>query len=177
MVGGKLSLWAMVSVAAALSAAGCCQEQEKQIQTLQRESKDAMEQNRDLRNQLTAAQASEVEANRKLEAKDAELVNKDAEMAGLRSRASDANARASAAPGRAGNTVSSATRSSSAAICSLTRARRNSSPAARRGWTRSSGTSRRITVAWSSACTGIRTTRRSRGPGGTTTWNSRRTGH
>jgi chemotaxis protein MotB len=86
MLRGKMSLWIVVSAMAALSAAGCCQEQDKQIASLRQSNKDLTDQNVQLRSQITAVQQSDADVARNLDAKDALIANKDAEIAGLRAK-------------------------------------------------------------------------------------------
>jgi flagellar motor protein MotB len=86
MLRGKMSLWIVTSAMAALSAVGCCAEQDKQIGSLQRENKDLRDQKTQLLSQVTSMQQSETDVARNLDAKDAMIANKDAEIAGLRAK-------------------------------------------------------------------------------------------
>jgi len=91
MLHGRMGLGVAAAALAGLLSAGCCQEQDKKIQILVRDKQEVLDQNKDLRTQLAAANDREAQLVRAMEDKDRMLADKDADIAGYKRVMNDPN--------------------------------------------------------------------------------------
>jgi chemotaxis protein MotB len=89
MFGVKTVASVVGMVLACMLAAGCCQDQEKQIASLKGELQKAMNENADLRHRVTDAEAREHELQQANQALMSQMGAKDTEIAGLQKRLSE----------------------------------------------------------------------------------------